>query len=264
MKKEDLNKLLVYTKSKKILRIIFLYNNENLLKEVLNIYDNLFNTNRTDSQKSDLVMLYIKNKKNEHIKELICGSLINDNYSFEEHVLIIKKYLKHLYSYEQIINDCYRKFMNNEEPKKKESTIIKTNSIILTNKNVLKNRSNEEIHKLLEIYSNDETGNIINIIVNKNVLENRNNYEHIKLLNTYINYPYKRVFDLIINPNILKTNTLYEQLKLIDDYLDNPTEVTYNDIINSINDNKYMNYNSDMINNIEEEIKIYKQKKKNK
>ena len=266
MKKEELNELLKYTRSKKVLRTIFLYNNEDLLKEVINIYEKLCNTNRTDSQKSDFVMMYIKNRKNDRIKDLICSSLINDNYTFEEHKKLLKQYISQQCTYEQIINESYMKFMNlemNEEEKK--STKVKTNSLILNNKNVLNNRSNKEINKLLEIYSKDETGHIINIIVNKDILENRNNYEQIKLLNLYSNYPTRRVYNLITNPSIVRKKTLYEQLKLIDIYLDNPNEVTYSSIIKSIDDiNINLGFSSDIINDIESEIKIYKQKKENK
>lgn len=265
MKKDELNKLLEYTKSKKVLRIIFLFNSEILLKEVLTIYEQLYITNRTDSQKSDLVMLYIKNRNKAKIKTLICSSLVTHNYTFQEQKNAIKKYTSNEDNFEKIINECYLRNMERKDsPEDNTEQEIKTTFLITSNKNVLSNRSNSETYNLLRIYSNNPTSGVLNIIINKNILERRNNYEQIKLLNAYIENPNKKVFDLIVNYNVLKTKKLHEQLKLIDEYLDNPSEETYNNIMSSINSEAlYNGFNNDIHNKVKEEVKIYK-KKKNK
>jgi len=260
MKKEKINELLQYTKSKKVLRIMFLFNDEELLNEVVNIYKSLYNTNRTDSQKSDLVVSFIRNRKRNHIKTLVCGSLITNNYTFQEQKKAIEKYVSKEENYEQIINECYINSMN-DVSKKEEKTPIKSTYLITSNKNVLKNRSNQEMHKLLEIYSKVNTSEVINIIINNDVLEHRNNYEHIKLLNTYINNPFKRVYDLIVDSNILKIKTVHEQLKLIDVYLDNKDEITYKQIKDSINSKLlYESLNLEMSKKVENEVKTYRKR----
>lgn len=276
MKKEKVNELLKYTKSKKIIRILFLYNNEDLLDKVLMLYKNLYNTNRSDSQKSNLIFTFIRNRNIDHIDYLICNSQITNNYTFNEQKEIIKNYLSSKITYEQIVNECYMKLMNNktqisliksdnkDKEHKKDKTIIKISSLITSNKNVLKYRSNEEIYSLIKEYYKDDSGVLINLIINENVLINRNNYEHIKLLGVYLDNPCDRVYDLIVNKTILKNMNIYDQLNLIDMYLDNPSENTYHKIEKFIN--KKDAYNK-INNSINKDIKIYKNtllKKENK
>lgn len=246
MKKERLNELLNYTRSKKILRIVFLYNNEEVLDKIIELYTNLYNSNRSDSEKSDLIMAYIKNRKLENIEYLVCNSQITNNYTYKEQKEIINKYISSKISFEQIVNNCYIKSFNNdfetnqdEEIKtkehKKDKKLDKSTNIITSNKNILKYRSNKEIYDLIKVYYKDDKGILINLIINDDILKYRNNYEHISLLNLYLEYPYKRVYDLIIDSKILRKTSLYEQNKLIDMYLDNQSEETYNKIKESIN-----------------------------
>lgn len=274
MKKEVLIKLLNYTKSRKILRIILLYNNEELLENVINIFEKLYNTNRTESEKSELVMLYIKNRKKENIEFLICSSIILNAYSFKMQKERIKQYLSKEICYEQIINECYIKNMNeefsedkkvDETPKKKEhkkdKPIIRSSALITQNEAVLRYRTNQEIYQLIKIYYLDERGKLINLIVNKNVLQFRNNYEQIKLLHLYLDKQDDNVYNLIVNYKILKNMNLYEQLKLIDLYLNNNTINNYNKIIRLVN----LNYTLEEIeqelkNDFENNIKILENK----
>ena len=246
MKKERLNELLNYTRSKKILRIVFLYNNEEVLDKIIELYTNLYNSNRSDSEKSDLIMAYIKNRKLENIEYLVCNSQITNNYTYKEQKEIINKYISSKISFEQIVNNCYIKSFNNDfetnqdeeiNPKehKKDKKLDKSTNIITSNKNILKYRSNKEIYDLIKVYYKDDKGILINLIINDDILKYRNNYEHISLLNLYLEYPYKRVYDLIIDSKILRKTSLYEQNKLIDMYLDNQSEETYNKIKESIN-----------------------------
>lgn len=268
MQKQKINELLKYTKSKRILRIVFLYNNDDLLDKIIEIYIKLYNSNRSDSEKSDLIMQYIRNRKKEHIEYVICNSQITNNYTYNDQKEIINNYLSSRLSYEQIVNDCYLKVMNNEKVVKKEEItkkkehkkdkiIDKSAYEIASNKNVLKYRNNKEIYDLIKIYYNDNKGISINIIINENVLKNRNNYEQIELINLYLLHPYEKVYNLIISQNILNKMNLYEQIKLIDIYLDNPNEETYNRIINLISKkDAYKKIN----NSINKDMKIYKNK----
>ena len=274
MKKEALNKLLSYTKSRKIIRLVFLYNNQDILEKLINIYEKLYNSNRTDSEKSELVLLYIKNRKRKNIEYLVCSSIILNTYSFNMQKQKIKEYLSNEESYEKIINECYIKTMSeniNEEDRefevpskkkhKKDKNVIKSSVLITQNEHDLKYRTNNEIYNLIKIYYSDSTGKLINLIVNRNILEYRNSYEQLKLLKVYMDHPDKNVFNLIINEKLLKHMDLYEQLKIIDLYLINNNTINYNKITTLIN----LNYSFDEIEqevkkDFENNIKIYKNK----
>lgn len=273
MKRVDVNELLTYTKNRRILRLLFLYNNEELLINVLNIYKKLINSNRSDSQKSDLVVMYIKNRKRNHIDYLICNSQMLDLYTFIEQKEIIKQYLSYQIKYEQIVNNCYMKSMNlhvenskNTETEilKREKIIARSASIITSNKSVLKYRTNEEIYNLVKVYYEDHAGVLINLIVNENILKYRNNHEQIKLLKLYLEHPIQRVYDLIVNNLVLHNMNLHDQLKLIDLYLDNQTEDMYYKISGMLLKNKSYKEIEDYIN---KDVKKYKNilfKKENK
>ncbi|MBQ9024033.1 MAG: hypothetical protein IJ105_02290 [Bacilli bacterium] len=275
MKKQSINELLKYTNSKKIIRLVFLYNDEDLLNKIIEIYKKLYNTNRTDSEKSDLIMYYVKNRKKEHIEYLIYNFQITNYFTYEEQKEFIKKFISGNLSYEQIVNNCYIRCMNNEiikekeeeKPKKEHKTdkkIDKSAYPITSNQNVLKYRSNEEIYDLIKVYYKDENGLSIKIILNENVLKRRNNYEQIELIKLYLYHQCDEIYNLIVNLNILKYMNLYEQKKLIDMYLDNPTKDTFEKIINSVGKkDAYQKIN----NSINKDIKIYKNmlfKNKNK
>lgn len=266
MNKAKLNELLKYTKSKKILRVILLYNNEEILNQVISIYENLYNSNRTDSEKSELVMLYLKyRKKKDHMSYLVSNSLINKEYTFTEQEKLINKYITNKIKYEDIINECYVRSMNEhlENDKQKEENNIRyvkpSSTFITSNKNVLKYRSNEEIYNLIKVYYKDKTGILLNLIINEDVLQNRNNYEHIKMLNLYLDYPYTNIFNILVNSKILEKTSLEEQFKLVDIFLENPTNSTFYKIIEMINNNHSVDKIDRQIQKeIKKEIKVYK------
>ena len=115
MKKEKIKELLTYSKSKDLFKLVLLCNDEILTEEIIYILKKLSVSNRSETEKYNLVKIYIDNRNLEHIKDLITNNLILKTYSYSKQVEIIKNFIDQNRSYENILKKCYIQSKKNKK-----------------------------------------------------------------------------------------------------------------------------------------------------
>ncbi len=79
-------------------------------REVLCILLNLRESNRTSSEKSKLVSIYLDNRNEvnkQKLKSLICNSLVLSTYTYIEQLSIINSFIEDNSIYKDTMEKCY-------------------------------------------------------------------------------------------------------------------------------------------------------------
>ncbi len=118
---QELELLNKYTSNKTIISFASKSKNIKRLKEINSIFINLKRTNRAQTQKDELVLMYIQGIEEfdkEDMKSLVCHSLITDILSFQKQKELINLYIDGEKNMNDIIKECYDTFYSSiEEPK---------------------------------------------------------------------------------------------------------------------------------------------------
>lgn len=111
---------LISIKSKEdLINYLLKIDDSDLMNEVSTILKRLYNSNRKDKEKYQLIMLYIKYRDNKNIETLVCSSLITDTYSFSKQKKVIIECMKNEEYFNEVINECYINYMNKDIHTKK-------------------------------------------------------------------------------------------------------------------------------------------------
>lgn len=111
---------LISIKSKEdLINYLLKIDDSDLMNEVSTILKRLYNSNRKDKEKYQLIMLYIKYRDNKNIETLVCSPLITDTYSFSKQKKVIIECMKNEEYFNEVINECYINYMNKDIHTKK-------------------------------------------------------------------------------------------------------------------------------------------------